>query len=207
MAERAAAGDRAALRQLEERAPADRSVNESFALARGRELEQRAALEQLAERVRDKPALATAPQTLEKLLEFVANPRTATEALKVVASLPGSIGPDILYEVWTGTPQRNETTRLAEDLAYSHEVRAKASPALKVALDLRRAEDCDVIATILPRAIEHGDSRSLRMLGKLVRRKGCGPRKSKDCYGCLRDGDLIVDAINSVRKRRAPKFE
>jgi hypothetical protein len=207
LAERAAHGDATALRQLQEREPEDRSVDESFAVARGRELEQRTELEQLARRVRDKPALASAPDTLQRLLEFVANQRTATEALKVVADLPGSIGPDILYEIWTGTRQRNETTRLAEELVYSREVRAKASPALLVALDLRRAEDCDVVATILPRAIQHGDSRSLRMLAKLVRRRGCGPRKSKDCYPCLGDGELITDAINAVRKRRAPKFQ
>ena len=206
LAERAALGDPAALRQLEKREPEDRSVDESFAVALGRELEQRAELEKLATRVRGKPALASDPATLEKLLEFVADPRTGTAALKVVATLPGSIGPDILYEVWTGTPERNDTTRLAEELVSSREVRVKASPALLVALDLRRTEECDAVAAILPRAIQHGDSRSLRMLGKLVQRKGCGPRKAQDCYSCLRDSELIMDAINAVRKRRAPKF-
>ncbi len=207
LARHAALGDPAALRRLESREPEDRSMDESLALARGRDLEQRAALDQLAERVRGKPAVASAPETREKLLEFVDDPRTATEALRVVASLPGSIGPDLLYEVWTGTPQRNDTTRLAEELVYSREVRAKASPSLLVALDLRHAEACDAVATILPRAIQHGDSRSLRMLGKLLRRTGCGPRKSEDCYPCLRGGEQIADAIAAVRSRRAPKFQ
>ena len=206
LVDRAGRGDPLALRQLQQRNPAERSVDESLALARGREVERSAELQKLAERVSGKPAIASAPETLKRLQEFIADPRTATEALRVVAGLPGSVGPDILYEVWTGTKKRNDTTRLAEELVNSRDVRVKASPALLVALDLRRADDCDEVAAILPRAIQHGDTRALRMLGKLVRRTGCGPRKSKDCYPCLRDGEEIMDAINAVRKRRAPKF-
>jgi hypothetical protein len=85
-------------------------------------------------------------------------------------------------------------------------VYAKASPALKVALDLRRAESCEETQKILPRAIEQGDRRSLHLLERRLRKYGCGATKKEDCYKCLRDGDELKDAIKAVRTRQRPRL-
>jgi hypothetical protein len=123
-----------------------------------------------------------------------------------LASLPGPRSADILYHTWVGTSQRTQTTELAEELIYVNEVRSKASPALAVALDLRRAATCEQVAEVLPKAIEHGDRRSLHLLGRLVNRRGCGKGKREDCYPCLRDGDALADAIKAVRTREPPSL-
>jgi hypothetical protein len=203
--ERAAIGDPAAMQQLEARTAAGRTVEESVALAHGRARQHAAELEKLRDKLRRQPALATDPQTLEELRSFIDDPRTAIEALQIAAGLPGEAGPDFLYDVWTGTLRRSDATRLAEELVYSKSVRARASAALAVVLDLREAEQCEQVLAILTRATEHGDRRSLRVLGKLLTRRGCGPKKADDCYACLRGGNRLADAIQAVKLRPAPK--
>jgi len=113
----------------------------------------------------------------------------------------------VIYDVWIGTKERTETTQLAQELVLSKGVRAKASPALAVALDLRDDPSCEAASRIVDRAIEHGDRRSLRLLGNLTLRRGCGPRKSEDCYACLRGDHRLTDAITAVAKRNEPKLE
>jgi hypothetical protein len=101
---------------------------------------------------------------------------------------------------------RNSATELARSLVFSKEVRAKASPELSVALDLRIAETCEQNRELLPKVVEHGDRRSLALLAKLGRKFGCGPNKRLDCYPCLRETPSAVeDAMTAVKKRREPK--
>jgi hypothetical protein len=153
----------------------------------------------------ENPALMKDKQVAEQLQTFTKNETTAVDALLALAQLPGSIGADLLYDVWTGTVGRSAATELAEALLYSDDVFSKASPAARVALELRKAETCEQAAPLVKQALDHGDRRSMHLLGKLTKRSGCGPTKRQDCYKCLRDGDLLKDAFAAVRKRPAPK--
>ena len=206
MAERAALGEQAAMAELEQRPVDERSVEQSIALARGRERQRHAELEALSERLRSDGSLAGQSDIQKQLLAQVVDPRVAVDALRVIATLPGTIGPDLLYQVWTGTRDRNDATVLAESLVSSAAVRARASEALSVALDLRRAEECQEMVSILPRAIEHGDRRSLRLLGRLLGKRGCGARQTEDCYACLRGNDQLTEAIDAVKQRPPPEW-
>jgi hypothetical protein len=118
------------------------------------------------------------------------------------------MGPDLLYEVWTSTPKRTDSTTLAEALLRHPTVHARASKALLAAIDLRSATDCSAAQAALPRVVEQGDRRSLAPLARLMNRRGCGPNKKQDCWPCLRadKGKAIADAINTVRKRAEPKY-
>lgn len=165
-------------------------------LAAARELER--ALE------RD-PGLIKEPRTLAEVRRLVDNPETARIVLRAIAALPAPVSADLLYELWTGTVEKNETTELARALLLSRDVRPKASPALSVALDLRAAERCEDAKALLPRAIQDGDRRSFPLVIKLQRRYGCGPNKRADCYACLRDGDELENAIKAVKERREPR--
>jgi hypothetical protein len=109
-----------------------------------------------------------------------------------------------VYEVWTGTRERTEVTSLAQALVYSSDVRPKASPALAVALDLRAAESCEENRRLLPIAERDGDRRSLHLLVKLRKVRGCGANGRMDCYGCLRRGTALGDAIRAVKDKKAP---
>jgi hypothetical protein len=151
------------------------------------------------------PGLVEEPRTLSELRRLSDTPETARIVLESMAALPAPVAADLLYEVWTGTVQRNETTELARALLFSKDVRPKASAALAVALDLRVAQSCQENQGILPRAQKEGDRRSLHLLIQLQRKYGCGPNKRQDCNPCLREGDALESAIKSVKDRREPR--
>lgn len=212
LVERAAEGDFKAIDELKSRPPDQRTARETIALAQGRSQSKRLGLEGFAAQLKKKPDLLEDPKQVARLKEFLSDRETTNQAALVLLELDSPLGPDLLYDVWVGTKGRNETTTLAEELVRTKEFRSKASPALGVALDLRNLEDCESAKELLPKAAEHGDRRSLHLLGKLVSKRGCGPQKRDDCYACLRsleDDEKaidLMDAMKAVRSRPAPKL-
>jgi hypothetical protein len=204
--DRASNGDREAMRALLAKPAAERAPDETIALALGQAVEKRQKLTDLAAELKRTPTLFDDPAVRKKLLDHADDRATGVEALRVIASLGNARAADMLYEVWTGTANRTEVTELAESLIYSRAIRPQASPALAVALDLRRAERCEQHLEIIPRARDVGDRRSLHLLARLLRRHGCGPRKTGDCYRCLREGDELKEALKAVRSRPEPKL-
>lgn len=209
--DKAAIGDFQALDQLKGKSPEQRTPEETLALARGRTHNKAAALEGFATEIKKDGDLLKKPDQLQRLRDFLADRETATQAAEVVIGLPGTLGPDLLYETTTGKT-KSETGQLAEDLLATKAVREKASPAVLVAVDLKRSESCDAAKELLPRIAEQGDRRMLPLLGKLVSKRGCGPAKLDDCYECLRPLDKEKDAMNlgkaikAASKRPAPKL-
>ena len=196
-----------ALAMLEARPVESLSAAELLRVAEGASERKRAAARAMRERVEANPALGKDPALRNELVQLASDERTAPEALAALAALETPMAADLLYEVWTGTLVRTDATELARALLYSKDLRAKASPALSVALDLRRAEDCEQTKAILPEALKDGDRRSLHLLGKLTSKRGCGPKKSADCYACLRSlGDELSATISAVKSRRAPSY-
>jgi hypothetical protein len=181
------------------------SASELLELAARRSERRLQTAQALRRKVEAEPALARDKGVQGELLKQAADAETAREALAAMAALEGPLGADLLYEVWTGTPARNDVTELARALVYSTDVRRKASPALAVALDLRQAETCEQFQVALPKALKDGDRRSLHLLVKLGNKRGCGPKKSQDCYACLRAApDELTATINAVKSRRSP---
>ena len=207
LVDRARAGDVAALRELEQRAPDKRSIAEALALAAGRTARKRAALGELRAALERDPKAGDNPETILLLREQSRDKEVAPDALAVMASLQGPVSADLIYDVWVSDPFRTETTRLAEELAYTEELRKKASPALSVALDLRRADTCDQIAEVLPRAAQQADQRSLHLLARLLKRRKCGLADDRECYRCLKRHAAAVHRVLKVARRRpAPKW-
>jgi hypothetical protein len=196
-----------ALAQLQGKAPETLSSSELLQLAEGRVEQERAAAHALRLKLEGAPALGKDKASQTELLRLAADPDTSREALAAMAGLEAPLAADLLYEVWTGTAVRNDTTELARTLVYSTDVRPKASPALGVALELRLAETCEQYRTALPKALKDGDRRSLHLLSKLVNKRGCGPKKTEDCFACLREQpDELVATINAVKSRRPPSY-
>jgi hypothetical protein len=194
-----------ALAALEARPLESLSATELLELAKGRSERRLETAQALRKKIEAEPGLAKDKAVQGELLKQAADAETAREALAAMAALDGSLGADLLYEVWTGTPARNDTTELARALVYSTDVRAKASPALAVALELRQAETCEQFQTALPKALKDGDRRALHLLVKLGNKRGCGPKKSQDCYACLRAApDELTATVNAVKSRRSP---
>jgi hypothetical protein len=206
----AAAGDpklAGGLAQLEAKAPETMSSSELLRLAEGRVEKEREVARALRLKLESTPALAKDKASQSELLRLASDPDTARDALAAMTQLEAPIGADLLYEVWTGTAGRNDTTELARTLLYSTDVRPKASAALSVALDLRLAESCPQYQTALPKALKDGDRRALHLLTKLLNKRGCGPKKSEDCFACLREQkDELTATINAVKSRRPPSY-
>ncbi|HEY3666221.1 MAG TPA: hypothetical protein VGL19_09485, partial [Polyangiaceae bacterium] len=175
------------LAELESRPASSLRSRELVLLAEARAEQKRSVASALREKLESDPSSGKDSALQGQLLRLAEDPATAAEALSSMALLPQPTGADLLYEVWTGTPVRSDTTELARSLLYSPDVRPKASPALAVSLDLRVAETCEQYAAALPKALTDGDRRALHLLLKLNVKRGCGPKKTEDCYACLRD--------------------
>ncbi len=202
--ERAALGEDAAVKQLGAKSASDLRVAEAISLSLGQSAQNLRAARALRDRVDHDPGLIKDPEVLAQLRRYSDDPETARDALAAMASVPGPISADLIYEVWTATASRSASSDLARSLIYSKEVRAKASKALAVALDLRDAESCEKNRELLDRVSADGDRRSFHLLNKLTRKYGCGPTKRQDCYACLRDGKDLDAALKVVKTRREP---
>jgi len=139
------------LAELAGKSPDSLSAKELVLLAEGRADEQRTAVKTLRAKVEASPATLQDKAVQTQLLHFVGDGETARDALSALAAGPAPLGPDLLYEVWTGTTQRTDATDLARALVYSTDVRPKASAALSVALELRVAESCESYKRSCPR--------------------------------------------------------
>ncbi len=193
--------------RLNQLAPEERTVAEAVLVAHHRRSQRTEEVAQLGEEMRQAPELVRDPARLRRLREYTTDPATAFAALTAMAALPGPESADLLYQMWVGRKERTEVTVLASELVYSKDVLPKASAALRVALDLRRARECEQAAAVLPRAIDVGDRRSVRVLAELMRyTPGCGPNKLSDCNDCLHHSDALMQAIRAVAAREAPKY-
>ncbi|MBN2194374.1 MAG: hypothetical protein JW751_16275 [Polyangiaceae bacterium] len=207
--ERAARGDEDARATLDGIAPAKLTVAQSVALARGDTAIQQAELTALGERMKADPLLADHPETLAKLLTFARDPVTTVAAQELIAAQQRSTTTDLLYEIWTGVPGRTPATILAERLVLSQAVRAHASPALAVALELREVEDCESAERLVATAGEVGDRRAIRGLQRLVTKKDCGDNGRDYCFPCYRAPQgrrTIGITITTLQRREAPQF-
>ncbi|HYP99643.1 MAG TPA: hypothetical protein VER96_13305 [Polyangiaceae bacterium] len=195
------------LARLKARPPESLTARELALLAEAQAEEARSASKALRSKIEANPALGKDPVTQRELLRLAEDARTSTDALSAMAALDAPTGADLLYEVWTHTPVRSDATDLARAFVYSTDVRPKTSPALAVALELRVAERCEQYKALLPKALKDGDRRSTHLLLKLSGKRGCGPKKSEDCYACLREQpDELTATINAVKSRRPPEF-
>jgi hypothetical protein len=193
--------------ELEAKPPGSLSSRELLRLADTHSEAQRAAARTLRRKVEDSPVLAKDSAVQSELLRLAEDDRTARDALAAMALLEPPVGADLLYETWTRMQERTDATELARALLYSPDVRPTASPALAVALELRTAETCEQYKAILPSALKEGDRRALHLLSKLTAKRGCGPKKTADCFACLREPtDELTATINAVKSRHPPSY-
>jgi hypothetical protein len=202
--ERVALGDDAAVKELSAKPVANLSVEEAISLSLGQSAQDVRAARALRDRIDHDPGLIKDQDVLTQLRHYSDDPETARDALSAMANVPGPISADLIYEVWTATSSRTTATDLARSLIYAKEVRAKASPALAVALDLRDADTCEKNRDLLERVTADGDRRVFHLLSKLTRKYGCGANKRADCYACLRTGTDLDNAMKTVKARREP---
>ncbi len=113
----------------------------------------------------------------------------------LISTRMGPAGVDILYELLT-TRGGSRAAARAEELLHDEAVRARGTPALRIAYDLRVARGCDDKRALFPRAKSEGDNRTLGQLQLLNRR--CG-RHATSC--CLQNDPALRDAMDGIKAR------
>ena len=207
---RAEQGDATALAELLGRAEEERSVLAYRSLGRGYfKLGQfDAGLRAYRSGARLDAKLGELPDVLADVRRAAGDPASEQLVLEV-ATLLGSIGADLLYDIFDSYRTSNAAlSKQAKALLESDSVQQHASPALKVALELPKAktEGCQAVKKLLPRVLASGDARALPTLTRLADRRGCGFLGLRDCFGCLRAGKDLANAQKAVAARSAPRL-
>lgn len=205
--ELAAQGDPRAVDSLEKLDPSTLSIEQALALSQGRAAVKRLALNHLRNTIQKENGTPDTEVT-KRLVQFARDVDTARDVIGLFATLPGPIGPDLLYEFANDKKAPPELSRLAEQLLMNKQVRHKASPALALALDLREATTCEQRQSLLEKAPEMGDRRMLGTTVGLINKQGCGPKKHDDCNPCLHEDNskLIRSALAKIQARKAPSY-
>jgi len=207
--QRARRGQPEALGELAQVPSAKRTGAASLALGMGYLNTQKAepALEAFSAALKADPELMEHRDLLGGVRRLVDDPVTRERALELAATRLGAPGVDLLFDVWLATKEKTAATLGARKWLDSDAVRAAASPAAKLALELRETKGCSALRELLPRARASGDERSLAPLKRLQVKSGCGFLGLKDCYGCLRGEGALEQAQSAVSDRPAPRFD
>jgi len=131
-------------------------------------------------------------------------PETTDAAFSLLESELGARGVDVLYTLASRSGQNRIKTRSSLSLSKP-EVRAHASRAALIALDLRAAEKCEARRALLPRAAKDGDQRTLELLKPMMQTLNCGPMGLVDCWSCLRQDTALQRAIAAIEARVKPR--
>ncbi|WP_437820410.1 hypothetical protein [Sorangium sp. So ce1078] len=131
-------------------------------------------------------------------------PEAASAALDLMATSMGSHGADLLYELSVGSSALKERAarRFAEAAVLS-----RATPALRIAHELRVAPSCKARQALLQRAAADGDRRAIDVLTPLIagKSKGCGFLGMSRCAApCASIAKEIKAAIQAIEARTGP---
>ncbi len=158
------------------------------------------------------PDLVNDSQLLTDVRVAAVDAQASDAALKFAASALGAPGADVLYDVWESSkaiPSRAALAKQARAYLDDDAERAKATPALRLLLELGKAQKdgCASVKRWLGRAQTEGDARVIPALKRFDDRRGCGFLGLGDCYGCLRAGKDLAVTADSVAARPAPSFD
>ena len=121
----------------------------------------------------------------------------ADRVFDMITTKMGATGIDILYELVT-TRGGSRAAARAEDVLKDPALRARGTPAMRIAYDLRVARGCDEKKALFGRAKIDGDRRALGQLQQLNRR--CGRRSPGCCFENDPDLRAALDALNARMK-------
>ncbi len=208
--EAASVGSDSALYALEQREDSERSLTEWMGLAQARLMRKdtKKAIAAFREAIKMNESMKADRRMIGALRKLADEDEYAEDILEFVAEDMGALGADMLFEVWAKTAAKTKSTTLAYDLLTSSSVEKHYSPALEAAMELREVQDdCEKAHDLLPRIEEVGDERSLVILRKMHKTRGCGDSKRKDCYPCMRDDEALTKATTAAGMRKAHRFE
>lgn len=205
-------GDRASLAALQARALDARTSIEWRAIGHGyvRIGDLKTGLSIHSQGIRAKPELALDPIVVGDIRRAVRHPELAVQALELSAGSLGTVGADLLYDVWEeqkGAP--GAAAQRARALLDEEPAKSQRSPALAAVLELHAAFKnpvCSRFIKLLPELARVADERSVPWLARLTERRGCGLLGLRDCYACLRANKDLSYALAAAQARPRPQF-
>ncbi len=193
----------AAIEALAKEQPAEGRVLVALARARSKAGKFEEAVQAVSDALAIDPKLNENPRIAGVLFRCAQAPNASSATFRLLEGPMGTRGADIIYDLANTKAVRPNVKSAAEKLLRSKDFLRTASPALEVAVALRRATECKSYDRLLEQAKNVGDARSLEFLKPLRNKTGCGSTKKDDCYACLRGNDLLEQTISTIEKRSA----
>jgi serine/threonine-protein kinase len=192
----------AALETLTKEYPDDPQVHRAYALVLAEKGRAPDALEAIRALLALGPdGLSAVDSELTSVVVGAAGlPTTTDEAFALLEGPLGPLGVDALIDMTQMKSSPQLAKRATRSLAKP-EVRAKASPATGVLLDMKAAKNCAAKKDVLARAKSDGDARMLPVLASMKEQRGCGFMGMRDCWPCLRKDTALDDAIAGIQAR------
>jgi tRNA A-37 threonylcarbamoyl transferase component Bud32 len=193
-----------ALEELAARYPGDKAVMRALVTAHSKdEAHWLAALEWSSKLLAASAEEASwQPLRMLALRAAQAEEPVATRAFELMATQMGRHGPDLLFDLMLAGTQAGRDR--ARRVLGRDEVRAQASPTVRVAFDLKVATTCNEVLALLDLARDEGDARVAAVLSRLAEgsKKGCGPAGRHPCPAKCTDDDAkaIRAVIATIRK-------
>jgi serine/threonine-protein kinase len=146
---------------------------------------------------------ADRPRLREEVRNAALTKDGADPAFELLETGMQGVGVDILYDIaWGGSGQQYPAAAARAKVSLAKpSVRAMATKALAVTLELRAAPSCEARFALLTKARDDGDVRTLGLLRPLQYQRGCGFLGRSDCLPCLRRDRSLVDAIAAIEAR------
>ncbi|MBL8739554.1 MAG: hypothetical protein JNK04_00625 [Myxococcales bacterium] len=200
-------GDLGAMKRLERRPLADRTMDELLALTDGRAELARIDALRIVSDLATNAELRRDPSTLAYAAKLSLDPAAAPSLISGFVAIGDAGLLDFVHDLGVRGDPAARLPLLVHDALRIRAHRAKASKALSVLLDLEDAELCWQIANQLPRAAADADARASALLDRFALEKGCGPKKLDDCFPCLRE-PANADALQKAKEAAtARKFD
>lgn len=192
----------AELDALAHKYPADAAVLKALALAHARDKTGYVAAVSAVRRLLGADERAASDPDVKQVLLLAANGPidAASAALDVMGEPMGARGADLLFELLLAPSVGKFPKSRATALLATPEVQARATPALRIAYELRIALPCKR-KELLERATTDGDVRALAYLKPLLVTRGCGWLNRSDCYACLGSRSDVRAAIAAIEAR------
>jgi serine/threonine protein kinase len=134
-------------------------------------------------------------------LALVAESESQEEAFSLLTNELGEAGIDFLFEISNDNTMPKNVRSHAKKLVHEPENIQKASPPLRVMIEMEKARSCGDKRKLLSDVQKHGDKRVLPHLKRLKVSRGCGFLGMSDCWSCMRKGRDLDQAIKAIETR------
>ena len=196
----------AQLKALEEQAGNRADIHRALERAYVATQNPKAAMNEMGLLFAADPSATQDPKLVLEVRNWALAKETQEGAFTLMETSMGSNGPDTLYNIaYELGPNYAGVAEKAKKILQRPDVKAKASPALAVTLDLRSANKCESKKALLSQAGQVGDNNTLSVLKTYTPTRGCGFLSARDCWPCMHKDGSLSSAIHDIEARTTGK--